>query len=280
MIERPPSESLNTKYMNLIDSHCHLERFHEKGILDEILENAKRDGITQVITVGTQAQDWTLYRELTGRHRGTIHYTVGLHPSYVGEDWEEQISQLHNFFKDDPSPVALGEIGLDFFRLPKSTDEAAAVKKRQEAAFKHQLLLALELNCPLVVHTRDTFHECVKFIDEAGIDWRKVVFHCFTHGPAEMRILMERGGRGSFTGIITYKNAESVREAARMQGLDVAMIETDAPYLSPEPFRGRQNEPSYLLHTARIFAQLFEKSGPECARQTTLNTRRFFHLSD
>ncbi len=91
---------------------------------------------------------------------------------------------------------------------------------------------------------------------------------------------MERGGRGSFTGIITYKNAESVREAARMQGLDVAMIETDAPYLSPEPFRGRQNEPSYLLHPARIFAQLFEKSGPECARQTTLNTRRFFHLSD
>ena len=159
--------------MDLIDSHCHLEHFYKKGILDEILENAKRDGITQVITVGTQAQDWSLYQELTSRHRGTIYYTVGLHPSYVGEDWEEQISRLAHFFKDNPSPVALGEIGLDFFRLPKSIDEAKTVKMRQVAAFKRQLMIALELNCPLVVHTRGTFHECVKLIDEAGIDWRK-----------------------------------------------------------------------------------------------------------
>lgn len=266
--------------MDLIDSHCHLEHFYKKGILDEILENAKRDGITQVITVGTQAQDWSLYQELTSRHRGTIYYTVGLHPSYVGEDWEEQISRLTHFFKDNPSPVALGEIGLDFFRLPKSIDEAKTVKMRQVAAFKRQLMIALELNCPLVVHTRGTFHECVKLIDEAGIDWRKVVFHCFTYGPVEMRKLMERGGRGSFTGIITYKNAESIREAALMQGLNNAMIETDAPYLSPEPFRGSPNEPSYLLYTAQIFAELFKESGPEYAQQITLNTKRFFQLND
>ena len=266
------------EYMDLIDSHCHLERFHKMGNLDEILENAKRDGIKQVITIGTQEEDWEHYRQLAEHFRGVIYYTVGLHPSYVGEDWEDQIRQLPQYFNENPYPVALGEIGLDFFRLPKSI--AAAVKKRQEAAFKRQLMLALELNCPLVVHTRDTFHECVKFIDEAGIDWGKVVFHCFSHGSAEMRMLMERGGRGSFTGIITYKNAESVRKAALMQGLDTAMIETDAPYLSPEPFRGRQNEPSYLFHTAQRMAQLFEKSAPECAHQITLNTRQFFQLGD
>ncbi len=266
--------------MDLIDSHCHLERFHKKGTLDEILENAKRDGIKQVITIGTQEGDWELYRQLADRYRGVIYYTVGLHPSYVGEDWEDQIRPLSQYFNENPCPVALGEIGLDFFRLPKSIEAAAAVKMRQEAVFKRQLMLALELNCPLVVHTRDTFHECVKLIDEAGIDWGKVVFHCFSHGSAEMRMLMERGGRGSFTGIITYKNAESVREAALMQGLNTAMIETDAPYLTPEPFRGRQNEPSYLLHTAQRMAQLFEKSAPECAHQITHNTRQFFHLGD
>ena len=174
----------------------------------------------------------------------------------------------------------MGEIGLDFFRLPKSIDEAKTVKMRQVAAFKRQLMIALELNCPLVVHTRGTFHECVKLLDEAGIDWRKVGFHWVTYGPVEMRELMERGGRGSFTGIITYKNSESIREAALMQGLNNAMIETDAPYLSPEPFRGSPNEPSYLLYTAQIFAELFKESGPEYAQQITLNTKRFFQLND
>lgn len=266
--------------MELIDSHCHLDLFHKKGILDEVLENAKKEGVKQVIAIGTQADDWALYRELYGRYRGIIYYTVGLHPTFVGEDWEAQVHQLPSFFRESPCPVALGEIGLDFFHLSKDHDEAAVVKIRQEAAFKRQLALALELNCPIVVHTRNTFYECVKLIDESGIDWGNVVFHCFTHGSTEMKILIERGGRASFTGIITYKNAETVREAALIQGLDSTMIETDAPYLSPEPFRGKRNEPAFLLHTAQRCAQIFEQSLPECVQRFTQNTRQFFHLSD
>ena len=266
--------------MDLIDSHCHLDYFHKKGILNEVLENAKKEGINQIITIGTQADDWALYQELTHGNRGNIFYTVGLHPSHVREDWEEQILKLPPFFTKDPYPVALGEVGLDFFRLPKDFDEAKAVKIRQEAAFRQQLALASKLNCPIVVHSRDTFYECVKFIDESGIDWEKVVFHCFTYGSAEMKMLIARGGRGSFTGVITYKKAESVRQAALIQGLDTAMIETDAPYLSPEPLRGKRNEPGYLLHTAQCCAQLFEQKLPEFAQKVAQNTQCFFHLSD
>ena len=116
-------------------------------------------------------------------------------------------------------------------------------------------------------------------IDAAGMDWSRVVFHCFTEGPAEMAELMKRGGRGSFTGVITYKNAEPVRGAALVQGLDRLLIETDAPYLTPMPHRGKPNEPAYLRHTAEFCAGLFGVGYDELARRTTGNARVFFGLA-
>ncbi len=114
-------------------------------------------------------------------------------------------------------------------------------------------------------------------IDDARIPWERVVFHCFTEGPAEMGELLRRGGYGSFTGVLTYKNAETVREAARVQGLSRLMIETDAPYLTPMPHRGKPNEPAYLRHTAEFAAgQVFGVSYAEFAAATTANARRFF----
>jgi TatD DNase family protein len=115
-------------------------------------------------------------------------------------------------------------------------------------------------------------------IDEAGVRWSKVVFHCFTEGPAEMAELTGRGGFGSFTGVITYKNAETVRAAASAQGLNRLMIETDAPYLTPAPHRGKPNEPAYLRHTAEFCAGLFGVSHAELAKVTTDNARNFFGL--
>lgn len=109
---------------------------------------------------------------------------------------------------------------IDRFHLPKDTVEAEKVFGWQQAAFTAQLALTKKLGCPLVVHSRGAFAECVAMIDAAGVDWRKVVFHCFTEGPAEMAELVQRGGYGSFTGIITYKSADNVRAAALAQGLD------------------------------------------------------------
>ena len=175
-------------------------------------------------------------------------------------------------------PVALGEIGLDRFHLPKEPAPAAAAFARQEAAFRAQLALARELACPIVIHSRDAFADCLRVIDESGVDWRRVVFHCFTHGPDEFRTLRERGGRASFTGIITYKNAAPVRAALIAQGLDVLMLETDAPYLAPIPHRGQPNEPAFLAHTAHEAARLLNLPLDELAARTTAHAREFFGL--
>ncbi|WP_269799045.1 TatD family hydrolase [Geminisphaera colitermitum] len=175
-------------------------------------------------------------------------------------------------------PVALGECGLDRFHLPKNDPAAAArIFAWQREAFTAQLAIARRLACPLIVHSRGAFAECVAMIDDAGIPWERVVFHCFTEGPAEMSELLRRGGYGSFTGVLTYKNAESVREAARVQGLARLMIETDAPYLTPMPHRGKPNEPAYLRHTAEFAAaEVFGVPYTEFAATTTANAQRFF----
>jgi TatD DNase family protein len=265
--------------MGLIDTHTHLDSFARRGELPGILSRAKAAGLEAMVTVGTDTDDWSFYRDLAREHPGTVHYTVGLHPCSVGEDWAGRVAQLEDFWRGAPPPVALGETGLDRFHLPKETAAAEKIFGWQRAAFAAQLRLAKARGCPVVVHSRETFAECVEMIDASGVEWGRVVFHCFTEGPAEMAELMKRGGGGSFTGVITYKKAEAVRAAALAQGLDRLMIETDAPYLAPMPHRGKPNEPAYLRHTADFCAGLFGVSPERLAEVTTTNAKRFLNLS-
>jgi TatD DNase family protein len=268
----------------LIDTHCHLAEFVRRGDFPAVLDRAAAAGVPRVITIGTSAEDWSLYADLAAAHAGRVDYTVGLHPCDIGEgeDWHAQVAQIPQFFQraaaDGPHPVALGEIGLDRFHLPKDPATAAVVFARQEAAFRAQLAQAREFDCPIVIHSRDTFADCVRLIDESGVDWTRVVFHCFAHGPEEIRILRARGGRGSFTGILTYKNAASVRDALVAQGAEVLLLETDAPYLAPAPHRGQPNEPAYVAHTAREAARLLNLTFEQLAEKTTANAREFFRL--
>lgn len=265
--------------MGLIDTHTHLESFARRGELPAILARSREAGLEAMVTIGTDTDDWPLYRDLARAHRSFVHYTAGLHPCSVGEDWAGRVAQLEDFWGSDVRPVALGECGLDRFHLPK--DDAAQAEQIlgwQKAALAEQLKLAKKLGCPVVVHSRGAFAECVEMIDLSGVDWRKVVFHCFTEGPAEMAELVKRGGCGSFTGIITYKTAEAIRAAALAQGLERLMLETDAPYLTPVPHRGKPNEPAYLQHTAEFCAGVFGVSLEKMAEITTANAKRFFGL--
>ena len=267
--------------MGLIDTHTHLESFARKGTLTDALTRAKEAGLEAMITVGTSPEDWSLYRELAHKNPGFVQYTVGVHPCSVDEHWADAVAQMEGFWGDlsVPAPVGLGETGLDRFHLPKG-DEAEAEKifRWQRAAFAAQLEIVRRLRCPLVVHSRGAFRECVDMIDASGVDWSKVVFHCFTEGEAEMAELMRRGGYGSFTGVLSYKNAEIVRAAAKLQGLGRFMLETDAPYLTPMPHRGKPNEPAYLKHTAEFAADVFGVPFDELARQSTANARLFYGL--
>lgn len=262
----------------LIDSHCHLEKFVQRGELEATLERARAAGVQRLITVGTSLKDWQLYFDLAARFPGQVDWTVGIHPCSVDETWEDEVKVIPSYFATDPLPVALGEIGLDHFHLPKYPDEAAEVKAMQAAAFRVQLSLAYQLDCPVVIHSRNAFEECVQLIDESGVDWNKVIFHCFSEGPESMRVLMDRGGWASFTGIVTYKSAQAVREAMKLQGLDRLILETDAPYLTPEPHRGKGNEPAFVRHTAERCAEDFGVDFELLVARSTQNTERFFQL--
>jgi len=270
--------------MSLIDTHTHLESFYRKGALDAALANAREAGLDAMITIGTSTEDWSLYRTLAGAHRGFVHYAVGLHPCSVEENWEREVAQIEAFWGRESDaasrPVALGECGLDRFHLPKNDPaRAGQVFAWQCAAFARQLEIARRLGCPVVVHSRGAFEECVRMVDESGVDWARVVFHCFAEGALQMRELARRGGRGSFTGVLTYKSAQNVRDAAREQGLARFMVETDAPYLTPEPLRGKPNEPAFARHTAEFAAaKVFDIPFDELARASTQNAREFFGI--
>lgn len=265
--------------MELIDSHCHLLGFNNKGELNPVLQRAAEAGVHRLITVGTSPKDWVPYREMHAAHAGRIDYTVGLHPCYVDADWAEVTGQVSTFFMPPHMPVALGEIGLDYFHLPKDPIQAGEMMLFQEEAFRQQLSLARELNCPVIIHSRNAFENTVRMIDESEVDWGKVVFHCFSYGPDEIYRINDRGGRASFTGIITYKNAADVRKALQSQGVGRLMLETDCPYLTPEPHRSKPNEPALLVHIARQCAESLDVELEELCLRTTENTRNFFNLS-
>ncbi|HYD82528.1 MAG TPA: TatD family hydrolase [Opitutus sp.] len=265
----------------LIDTHTHLESFARKGVLAETLARATAAGVEMMITIGTSPDDWELYRGIAETHVDAVCYTVGLHPCSVGEEWEKAVAGIEAFWGNGRiKPVALGECGLDRFHLPKEAGEAEKIFAWQRAAFAEQLAIAKRLGCPVVVHSRGAFAECVAMIDASGVDWTKVVFHCFTEAEAEMAELVRRGGYGSLTGIVTYKSAENVRAAAKAQGLARTMVETDAPYLTPMPHRGKPNEPAFVRHTAEFCArEVFGVSEEEFAAAATANARRFFGLT-
>jgi TatD DNase family protein len=266
----------------LIDTHTHLDSFARKGVLPETLARAREAGVREMITIGTSPDEWALYHEIALVNPGAVHFTVGLHPCSVEAGWESAVAQIEGYWtrEEGVKPVALGECGLDRFHLPKNDPAAAAaVFAHQRAAFIAQLEIVKRLDCPVVVHSREAFRECVELIDASGVNWSRVVFHCFTEGAAEMAELTRRGGRGSFTGIITYKTAANVREAARALGLGQMMIETDAPYLTPMPHRGKANEPAYLRHTAEYTAkEVFGVTLDEFAKATSANARAFYGI--
>ena len=280
--------------MGLIDTHTHLESFVRQGKLPETLARARDAGVDALITIGTSPDDWALYRDLAYEHRGRVHYTVGLHPCAVDARWEQAVGQMEAFWQGPPgsgptseaagktpriNPVALGECGLDRFHLPKIAAEAEKIFAWQRAAFSAQLAMAKRLGCPVVVHSRGAFQECVELIDGSGVDWTRVVFHCFTEGEKEMAELSRRGGCGSFTGILTYKSADAMRAAAKAQGLGRFMVETDAPYLPPVPHRGKPNEPAFVRLTAEFAARdVFQVDFPQLAATSTANARAFFGI--
>lgn len=262
--------------MRLLDSHCHPDYALRAGRLAAWVGECRAAGVEGVVAIGTELADWSVYRDLAAGQPDFFRHSVGLHPCHVEEGWEEAVAALSPYFADRTPPAALGEIGLDYFRLPADHAEAARHKSRQQEAFRRQLALAYQFGCPVVIHSRHAFADCVGLIDASGVDWRRIVFHCFVEGPEQVRLVNQRGGRASFTGIITYAQSDGIRQALKAQGLARLMLETDAPYLAPQSVRGKENTPAYLPEICVRAAQVLGLPVDEVAEVATRNAREFF----
>jgi TatD DNase family protein len=257
--------------MSLIDTHCHLTFEPLADDVPAVLERSRQAGVTAWITVGTSLSDSRKAVELADRHEN-LFASVGIHPHDAKDAGDEALDELKELAAGD-KVVALGETGLDFhYNFSKQPD--------QRRVFAQHLEIAGQLDLPVIVHSRNAYEETLDILDRHGTGLKGVVFHCFGGSADQARELLDRGYHISFTGVVTFKNAQVAREAARVVPVDRLMVETDCPYMSPEPVRGQKpNEPALMFHTARLLAKLKETPVDGLARQTTQTAARFFGLS-
>jgi TatD DNase family protein len=252
--------------LNWVDSHCHLDSL--EGDLQESLERAEAAGVGTMITIGTDLPSSREAVRLASAHPN-VYATVGIHP-YDAEDFDEVVGTEIERLAGDPRVVAIGEVGLDFYR-EHSRPEA------QHRAFAAQIELAKRLDLPMVMHIRDAFPQVIELLNQAGPP-ETLIFHCFSGGAPEARIAVGMGGFVSFAGNVSYKNAENLREAVRATPLDRLLVETDSPYLSPIPHRGKPNEPRNVADVGAAVAAAIGCAVEELAEATTANARRAFRL--
>ncbi len=254
--------------MELMDTHCHLSLEPLVNDIEGVLQRSRAAGITHLISVGTTLDDSRCCVALAGRH-GQFWAGVGIHPHEARHASDEALAAIEELARK-PNVVALGETGLDFhynFSLPE----------QQKRAFAAQLELAAQLHLPVVIHTREAFAETMAILEGFRSRLAQVVLHCFSGTSEQARLALDRGYYLSFTGVVTFKNAQSIREAALVVPMGRLMIETDCPYMSPEPKRKQKiNEPALLIHTARCLAELKGIPLPEFAECTLANSKRFF----
>lgn len=257
--------------MNLIDAHCHLT-YEPFANIGAVIKRSVEAGVKGWITIGTDLADSIKAVELANRFENMF-ATVSIHPHHAKSADASTIAQLKKLAQNK-KVVAIGETGFDFHY------EFATRPEQRDSLLRH-LELAAETGLPVVIHSREAFDETVKVLDEFGNGLKGVVFHCFSESVEEAKIVLDRGWFVSLTGVVTFKNAEKTREVAKFVPLDKLMIETDSPYLSPEPMRKqKENEPALLVHTAKYIAALRMMELEDFAQKLPATTRKFFNLPD
>jgi TatD DNase family protein len=258
--------------IHLIDSHCHLPDAAYAGDLPEVLQRAREAGVIGLLVVGTSPSDWQSYLDLVA-HGPQLRVALGFHPNNAKEYTPKTFERLRSLIDANRrTVVALGEIGLDFYRDWATPEE-------QRPLLHVQLDLAAELDLPVVLHCRAAEKELIEILRRRNDEGKKAirgVWHSFTGQVEEARAATDLGLHIAFNGILTYPKAQNVRDAARVVPVERLLLETDAPYLPPEPRRGKRNEPAFMIRTAERLAQERGSSIEETARQTTENAQRLF----
>ncbi|MGB6496931.1 MAG: TatD family hydrolase [Candidatus Acidiferrum sp.] len=260
--------------MELIDSHAHIDdaRFAEDR--DAMFERARAAGVTTLLAIGTGPGPEKLDAALPfAEAHEWIYTTVGIHPHEAKDVTQGHLDELERLARH-PKVIAWGEIGLDYFYDHSPRDV-------QERVFREQMALAREAKLPIIIHCRDAWADCVKLLDEV---WRATglggILHCFTSTLEDAKRGVDMGFLISFAGNSTYPKTQNLRDVAKALPLENILIETDSPYLAPQAYRGKRNEPAYVAEVARTLASVRDLPADEFAARTAGNFRRFFHLSE
>ena len=281
----PASVSLNSRMRELnfrpdmaifYDTHAHLGFPDFAGDLAEVIARAKAAGIERIITIGTDLQSSRRAIEIAEQFPA-VFAAVGWHPTHVSEA-PVDIRPTFLELAKHPKVVAIGETGLDYHRCPKGAEadeQFADYKNKQAAIFRQQMEVAerLKLNC--IIHQRDAFDDVVRQM-ETFVGAVSGVFHCFSETPERMKRVIALGSLVSFTGILTFKNAATVRESLAAAPSDRFMVETDCPFLAPVPYRGKRCEPAYVKDLAQIAAETRKCSLEELSATTCATAHAFF----
>jgi TatD DNase family protein len=251
----------------LVDSHCHLDFPQLAGRLPDVLAHARAAGVGRMVTISTHVARFERYCALAEAH-DELFFTVGTHPHHAAEEPDVPGAEIVARARH-PRCVAVGEAGLDYHYDNSPRDV-------QRRVFRTHIAAARASGLPLVIHARDADQDMIAILtDEMGQGAFDAVLHCFSSGAALARAGIALGFYVSFSGILTFKRSEELREIASGVPPERLLVETDAPYLAPEPHRGRPNEPAYVAHTARVLA---ETIGLAPERIADLTTRNFYRL--
>jgi len=256
--------------MELIDTHCHLTFDELAEDVEAVIARSRDSGVTGWITVGTDTWQNRKAIELADKFEN-MYASVGTHPHDAKDATAETMTELKELAQN-AKVVAIGETGLDFhYNFSPHQD--------QKRVFAQQLKIAAELNLPVIVHCREAFDETMEVLEQSGSGVKRVVFHCFSGSAEQAKIVLDKGFYISFTGVVTFKNAEKTRDAAKIVPLDRLMLETDCPYMSPAPMRKQKiNEPALMIHTARCLAELKAMDLADFAKAVTATSKAFFGL--
>src|SRR5690349_9490863 len=255
----------------LIDTHTHLDDARYNDDRDAMIGRAQNAGVSTFVTIGCDLSTSRSAVELAGRH-SCVYATIGVHPhevKHIADDWYDELRRLAQHDK----VVAYGEIGLDYHY-----NHSPPTLQRER--FREQVCLARELNLPIVIHTREAQDDTIAILKEERAAEVGGVFHCFSGDAWLAKDALDLGFYLSFSGILTFNSAAMLRDIAKQTPLDRLLIETDCPYLTPVPHRGKRNEPAYVVHVAKQLAAIHpELSLEQIGQRTTENAKRLFKIA-
>jgi TatD DNase family protein len=253
----------------IIDTHCHLDFPEFNTDREAVINRAKESGVLYMINVASNLKGSRESVKLSSEY-DNIFASVGIHPHHADEVNEDALDEITTLLKNK-KVVAIGEVGLDYFKSPSS-------RQNQKKVFVDFINIAKEYQLPLIIHNRESFPDTLDIIKTECTFPVKGVMHCFSGDESALSNVLDLGLSVSFTCNLTFKNASKLREVVKFVPKDRLLLETDAPFLAPQKYRGKRNEPSYIAELRNILAELFGIQGEEIESMTTANAKKLFNL--